>query len=64
MIELIKLDQADRSEDNIRLYQKNGYREFDRRAVMEIGYGLYKRMGFEEVSEKDGIVSMRMELYK
>ena len=33
-------------------------------SVMEIGYGLYKRMGFEEVSEKDGIVSMRMELNK
>ena len=33
-------------------------------SVMEIGYGLYKRMGFEEVSEKEGIVSMRMELNK
>ena len=33
-------------------------------SVMEIGYELYKRMGFEEVSEKDGIVSMRMELDK
>lgn len=31
-------------------------------SVMQIGYGLYKRMGFEEVSEKGGIVSMRMEL--
>ena len=31
-------------------------------SVMEIGYGLYKRMGFEETAEKDGIVSMRMEL--
>lgn len=29
---------------------------------MSIGYELYKRMGFEEVSEKDGIVSMRMVL--
>ena len=29
-------------------------------SVMRIGYGLYKRMGFEETSEKDGIVSMRM----
>ena len=29
-------------------------------SVMSIGYELYKRMGFEEVSEKDGIVSMRM----
>ena len=33
-------------------------------SVMEIGYGLYQRMGFEKVSEKDGIVSMRMELDK
>lgn len=31
-------------------------------SVMQIGYGLYKRMGFEEVSEKEGIVSMRMEI--
>ncbi|WP_176757687.1 GNAT family N-acetyltransferase [Pseudobutyrivibrio xylanivorans] len=29
-------------------------------AVMQIGYGLYKRMGFEEVSEIEGTVSMRM----
>ena len=29
-------------------------------SVMQIGYGLYKRMGFEEVSVQDGIVSMRM----
>lgn len=29
-------------------------------SVMQIGYGLYKRMGFEEISDKDGIVSMRM----
>ena len=29
-------------------------------SVMQIGYGLYKRMGFEETGEKDGIVSMRM----
>ena len=29
-------------------------------SVMQIGYGLYKRMGFEETSEEDGIVSMRM----
>ena len=29
-------------------------------AVMQIGYGLYKRVGFEEVSPKDGIVSMKM----
>ena len=31
-------------------------------SVMQIGYGLYKRMGFEEVSEDDGVVSMRMAL--
>ena len=30
--------------------------------VMKVGYELYKRMGFEEVGEKDGIVSMRMGL--
>lgn len=30
--------------------------------VMEIGYELYKRMGFEETGEEDGIVSMRMAL--
>lgn len=30
--------------------------------VMQIGYGLYKRMGFEEVGEEDGIVTMRMVL--
>jgi len=29
-------------------------------SVMQIGYGLYKRMGFEEVGEENGIVSMRM----
>lgn len=29
-------------------------------SVMQIGYGLYKRMGFEQVAENDGIVSMRM----
>ncbi len=29
-------------------------------SVMQIGYGLYKRMGFEETAEKDGIISMRM----
>ena len=29
-------------------------------SVMQIGYGLYKRMGFEETGEKEGIVSMRM----
>ena len=30
--------------------------------VMTIGYGLYKRMGFEELSEENGIVSMRIDL--
>lgn len=30
--------------------------------VMSVGYGLYKRMGFEELSEENGIVSMRIEL--
>ncbi len=29
-------------------------------SVMQIGYGLYKRMGFEEYGEDNGIVSMRM----
>ena len=28
--------------------------------VMSIGYGLYKRMGFEEVNYADGVASMRM----
>ena len=28
--------------------------------VMSIGYGLYKRMGFEEVNCTDGVASMRM----
>ena len=31
-------------------------------AVMRVGYGLYKRMGFEEVNCTDGGVSMRMTL--
>ncbi len=31
-------------------------------SVMQIGYGLYKRMGFEEVAEENGIVTMRMSL--
>lgn len=31
-------------------------------SVMQIGYRLYKRMGFEEVSEDEGIVSMRIKL--
>ena len=30
--------------------------------VMSVGYGLYKRMGFEELSEENGIVSMRIDL--
>lgn len=29
-------------------------------SVMQIGYELYKRMGFEEISNEDGIASMRM----
>lgn len=29
---------------------------------MQVGYGLYKRMGFEETAENDGVVSMRMNL--
>lgn len=33
-------------------------------AVMSVGYGLYKRMGFEELSEENGIVSMRIDLSK
>jgi GNAT superfamily N-acetyltransferase len=31
-------------------------------AVMSVGYGLYKRMGFEEADCVDGVVSMRMAL--
>ena len=30
--------------------------------VMTVGYGLYQRMGFEELSEDNGIVSMRIDL--
>ncbi len=30
--------------------------------VMSVGYGLYKRMGFEELSKESGIVSMRIDL--
>ena len=30
--------------------------------VMNVGYGLYKRMGFEELSEENGVVSMRIDL--
>ncbi len=31
-------------------------------AVMQVGYGLYQRMGFEETAENDGVVSMRMKI--
>ncbi len=31
-------------------------------SVMRTAYGLYKRMGFVETGEKDGIVSMKMDL--
>ena len=30
--------------------------------VMSVGYGLYQRMGFEQLSEENGIVSMRIDL--
>lgn len=30
--------------------------------VMPIGYAMYKRIGFEELSEEDGTVSMRLNL--
>ncbi len=30
--------------------------------VMSVGYGLYRRMGFEELSEENGTVSMRIDL--
>ncbi len=30
--------------------------------VMSVGYGLYRRMGFEELSEENGIVKMRIDL--
>ena len=30
--------------------------------VMQVGYGLYQRMGFEETAENDGVVSMRMKI--
>ena len=33
-------------------------------SVMQIGYSLYKRMGFEEIGEENGIVSMRMAVTK
>ena len=31
---------------------------------MNIGYSLYKRLGYEELSEENGIVSMRIDLGK
>ena len=31
---------------------------------MRIGYSLYKRLGYEELSEEKGIVSMRIDLSK
>ena len=40
-----------------------GFREITfttKPSVMQIGYGLYKRMGFEETAEENGIVRMRM----
>ena len=30
--------------------------------VMSVGYGLYKRMGYEELSAENGVVSMRIDL--
>lgn len=33
-------------------------------SVMKTAYALYKRMGFEELSETDGTVSMRIDLLK
>ena len=44
-----------------------GYKELrftTKPSVMSIGYGLYKRMGYEELSEENGIVSMRIDLRK
>ena len=32
--------------------------------VVTVGYGLYKRMGFEELSEENGTVSMKIDLSK
>ena len=32
--------------------------------VMSVGYGLYKRMSFEELSQENGVVSMRIDLSK
>ena len=33
-------------------------------SIMKTAYALYQRMGFEELSEADGIVSMRIDLLK
>ena len=44
-----------------------GYKELlftTKPEVMSVGYGLYKRLGYEELSEKNGIVSMRIDLSK
>ncbi len=43
--------------------KKLGYKELvftTRPEVMAIGYGLYKRMGFEELKCEDGVALMRM----
>lgn len=43
--------------------KKLGFKELvftTRPEVMAIGYGLYKRMGFEELKYEDGVASMRM----
>ena len=32
--------------------------------VMSIGYGLYKRLGYEELSEEKGVASMRIDVSK
>jgi GNAT superfamily N-acetyltransferase len=45
--------------------KKLGYKELcftTRPEVMAIGYGLYKRMGFEELKCEDGVAYMRMVL--
>lgn len=44
-----------------------GFKEIDfttKPSVMKTAYALYQRMGFEELSESDGIVSMRIDLLK
>ena len=43
--------------------KKLGFKELvftTRPEVMSIGYGLYKRMGFEELKYEDGVALMRM----